>query len=47
MEGGKIGRILYTPTATGLVNWNFARTKPKRLWLTDTTKHPAQEGKMC
>jgi putative transposase len=35
-----------TPTAEDLVNRDFARTEPNRLWLTDITEHPTREGKV-
>ncbi|MCU1502223.1 MAG: putative transposase, partial [Ilumatobacteraceae bacterium] len=39
-------KITNTPTATDLVNRDFARTEPNRLWLTDITEHPTREGKV-
>lgn len=39
-------KIPNTPTATDLVNRDFARTEPNRLWLTDITEHPTREGKV-
>jgi putative transposase len=35
-----------TPTASDLVNRDFARTEPNRLWLTDITEHRTFEGKV-
>lgn len=35
-----------TPTAADLVNRDFARTEPNRLWLTDITEHRTFEGKV-
>ena len=35
-----------TPTAADLVNRDFARTAPDRLWVTDITEHPTREGKV-
>jgi putative transposase len=35
-----------TPTATDLVNRNFARDAPNLLWVTDITEHPTREGKV-
>jgi putative transposase len=35
-----------TPTAADLVDRNFARTEPDRLWVTDITEHPTREGKV-
>jgi len=32
-------KIPNTPTAADLVNRDFARTEPNRLWLTDITEH--------
>ena len=42
----KYRKIPNTPTASDLVNRNFARTEPNRLWLTDITEHPTREGKV-
>jgi putative transposase len=39
-------KIPNTPTASDLVNRNFARTEPNRLWLTDITEHQTREGKV-
>jgi len=39
-------KIPNTPTASDLVNRDFARTEPNRLWLTDITEHPTREGKV-
>jgi putative transposase len=35
-----------TPTAADLVNRDFARSEPDRLWVTDITEHPTREGKV-
>jgi transposase InsO family protein len=35
-----------TPTASDLVDRNFARSEPDRLWVTDITEHPTREGKV-
>jgi transposase InsO family protein len=35
-----------TPTAADLVDRNFARTAPDKLWVTDITEHPTREGKV-
>ena len=35
-----------TPTAADLVNRDFARDAPNRLWVTDITEHPTREGKV-
>lgn len=35
-----------TPTAADLVNRDFTRTEPDRLWVTDITEHPTREGKV-
>jgi putative transposase len=35
------------PTAEGLVDRQFRRTRPNELWLTDITEHPTREGKVC
>ena len=42
----KYRKIPNTPTASDLVNRDFARTEPNRLWLTDITEHPTREGKV-
>ena len=34
------------PTASDLVDRNFSRSEPDRLWVTDITEHPAREGKV-
>ena len=34
-----------TPTAEDLVNRDFARTEPNRLWLTDITEHPTRRAR--
>ncbi len=34
------------PTALDLVDRQFARTEPDRLWVTDITEHPTREGKV-
>jgi putative transposase len=34
------------PTAGDLVDRNFARSEPDRLWVTDITEHPTREGKV-
>ena len=39
-------RIPNTPTASDLVNRDFARTEPNHLWLTDITEHRTREGKV-
>ncbi len=39
-------KIPNTPTAEDLVNRDFARSEPNRLWLTDVTEHPTREGKV-
>jgi len=39
-------KIANTPTAEDLVNRDFARTEPNRLWLTDITEHRTREGKV-
>jgi transposase InsO family protein len=35
-----------TPTAADLVDPNFARKAPDKLWVTDITEHPTREGKV-
>jgi len=42
----KYRKIPNTPTASDLVNRDFARTEPNRLWLTDITEHRTREGKL-
>jgi transposase InsO family protein len=42
----KYRKIPNTPTAEDLVNRDFARSEPNRLWLTDITEHPTREGKV-
>lgn len=39
-------KIANSPSAEDLVNRDFARTEPNRLWLTDITEHPTREGKV-
>jgi transposase InsO family protein len=34
------------PTAADLVDRQFTRTEPDRLWVTDITEHPTREGKV-
>jgi hypothetical protein len=43
----KFRKIPNTPTAEDLVNRDFARTEPNRLWLTGITEHGTREGKVC
>ena len=42
----KYRKVPNTPTASDLVNCDFARTEPNRLRLTDITKHPTREHKV-
>ena len=42
----KYRRIPNQPTAGDLVDRNFARNDPDRLWVTDITEHPTREGKV-
>jgi transposase InsO family protein len=42
----KYRKIPNTPIAEDLVNRDFARTEPNRLWLTDITEHRTREGKV-
>lgn len=44
--GPKHRKIPNTPTAEDLVNRDFARAEPNRLWLTDITEHPTREDKV-
>ena len=39
----KVPRVV---TATDLVDRDFARVEPDRLWVTDITEHPTREGKL-
>ena len=39
-------RIPNQPTASDLVERDFARDQPDRLWVTDITEHPTREGKV-
>jgi putative transposase len=39
-------RVPHQPTAGDLVDRNFARSDPDRLWVTDITEHPTREGKV-
>lgn len=39
-------KIPNSPTAEDLVNRDFARSEPNRLWLTDITEHRTREGKV-
>jgi transposase InsO family protein len=39
-------RIPNQPTAGDLVDRDFARSDPDRLWVTDITEHPTREGKV-
>lgn len=39
-------KIHDTPTASDLVDRDFARGQPDRLWVTDITEHPTREGKI-
>jgi len=34
------------PTASDLVDRDFQRSEPDRLWVTDITEHPTREGKV-
>ena len=38
-------KIPNTPTAEDLVNRDFARSEPNRLWLTDITEHPPERAR--
>ena len=42
----KYRRIPNQPTASDLVDRDFARSDPDRLWVTDITEHPTREGKV-
>ena len=34
------------PVPSDLVDRNFSRSEPDRLWVTDITEHPTREGKV-
>lgn len=42
----KFRRVPHVATATDLVNRQFHRDDPNRLWVTDITEHPTREGKI-
>lgn len=42
----KFRRVPHVATATDLVNRQFTRSDPDRLWVTDITEHPTREGKL-
>ncbi len=42
----KFRKIANAATAEDLVNRDFARSEPNRLWLTDITEHRTREGKV-
>jgi transposase InsO family protein/transposase-like protein len=50
LHGLPTRKVRYRPagiaTATDLVDRQFARTSPDRLWVTDITEHPTREGKV-
>ena len=39
-------KIADAPTAADLVDRDFVRVAPDRLWVTDITEHPTREGKV-
>lgn len=39
-------RVPHVATAKDLVNRQFTRSDPDRLWVTDITEHPTREGKL-
>jgi len=39
-------KAIKTVTASDLVDRDFARVAPDRLWVTDITEHPTREGKV-
>jgi len=39
-------RVPKIKTASDLVDRDFARVEPDRLWVTDITEHPTREGKL-
>ncbi len=39
-------RVARVATASDLVDRDFARPEPDRLWVTDITEHPTREGKL-
>ncbi len=42
----KYRKIPNTATASDLVDRDFTRSEPDRLWVTDITEHPTREGKV-
>jgi transposase InsO family protein len=42
----KFRRVPHVATAKDLVNRQFHRDDPDRLWVTDITEHPTREGKV-
>ena len=42
----KYRKVPNAPTASDLVNRDFARAEPNQLWLTDITEHRTREGKV-
>ena len=48
LTGGRGRRLLIRPVdiPTDLVDRDFVRRQPDRLWVTDVTEHPTREGKV-
>jgi transposase InsO family protein len=42
----KYRKVPNQPTASDLVDRQFGRDQPDRLWVTDITEHPTREGKV-
>ena len=42
----KYRKVPNMPTASDLVDRDFQRSEPDRLWVTDITEHPTREGKV-
>ena len=42
----KFRKVPNVATASDLVDRDFARAEPDRLWVTDITEHPTREGKV-
>jgi putative transposase len=47
LPGARLRRLAHqSPTASDLVDRQFARSEPDQLWVTDITEHPTREGKV-
>ena len=47
LGAAKHRKIPSVATAADLVDGDFARPQPDRLWVTDITEHSTREGKVC